>query len=63
MTEAQYILALTILKNLESEFRKAYETLSVAGAKQSAEMDLIRADAYQNAVKVLEEAKNNAAFR
>ncbi|GAB3503281.1 hypothetical protein [Spirosoma knui] len=62
MTEGQYILALTVLKNLESEFRKSYETLSVAGAKQIAELDLVRADAYQNAVKILEEAKNNAAF-
>ncbi|GAB4017427.1 hypothetical protein GCM10028773_13820 [Spirosoma koreense] len=63
MTEAQYILALTILQNLESEFRRAYETLSTAGAKQSAELDLVRADAYKNAVKILEEAKNNATFR
>ena len=63
MTEGQYLLAITVLKNLESEFRKAYETLSTAGAKQSAEMDLVRADAYQNALKILEEAKNNATFR
>lgn len=63
MTDTQYLLALTILKNLETEFRKAYESLSASGAKQSAEMDLVRADAYQNAVKILEEAKNNEAFR